>query len=138
MEPYWPFWVYFAAVIVVAAGMLGISYVLGQRHTERETNEPYESGIPVTGTARGRLPVKFYLVAMLFVIFDVESAFIFAWAVAVRETGWRGFFEMLVFIGLLAVMLAYLWRLGALDWNTIERPEMKMEAARDRIAETTR
>ncbi|MEJ2695521.1 MAG: NADH-quinone oxidoreductase subunit A [Candidatus Sulfobium sp.] len=95
-----------------------MSYLLGQRHRETQTAEPYESGIASTGTARMRFDVKFYLVAMFFVIFDLESVFIFSWAVSIRDTGWAGYGEMLVFIGVLVAALGYLWRLGALDWGT--------------------
>jgi len=114
----WPMAVYFALVLIVVGGMLTLSYLLGQRHHEQQTAEPYESGIVPTGTARMRFDVKFYLVAMFFVIFDLESVFIFAWAVSVRETGWSGYAEMLVFIGVLVAALAYLWRIGALEWGT--------------------
>jgi NADH-quinone oxidoreductase subunit A len=115
----WPWLVYLAATIVLVVGMMVLSYVLGQRHSERETGEAYESGILATGSARVRLSVKFYLVAVFFVIFDLEAVFLFAWAVAVREVGWRGFVEALIFIAVLAAALAYLWQLGALDWRTV-------------------
>ena len=81
----WPLAVYLVAVLVLVAGMIGVSYVLGERHKEKATGEPYESGIVATGTARVRLSVKYYLMAMFFVIFDLEAAFIFAWAVAFKE-----------------------------------------------------
>ncbi len=121
----WPLLVYFGAVIVLAAGMLGISYVLGERHKERATGEPYESGILSTGSARIRLSAKFYLVAMFFVIFDLEAVFIFAWAVAWRELGWIGYIEVVVFIVILLAALIYLWRVGALDWGTSRRKSMR-------------
>ncbi len=114
----WPMSVYFALVLLVVGGMLLMSYLLGERHREKQTAEPYESGIASTGTARMRFDVKFYLVAMFFVIFDLESVFIFSWAVSIRETGWAGYAEMLVFIGVLVAALGYLWRTGALDWGT--------------------
>jgi NADH-quinone oxidoreductase subunit A len=113
----WPLIVYTGAVIVLVAGMLGVSYVLGQRHRERETGDPYEGGIVSTGSARVRLSVKFYLVAMFFVIFDLEAVFLFAWAVAARELGWAGYAEALVFVGILVAALVYLWRSGGLDWG---------------------
>jgi len=113
----WPFWVYFAGVLVIVAGMLGVSYVLGQRHQEPATNEPYESGMNPTGSARVRLSANFYMVAILFVIFDLEAAFIIAWAVAYREAGWPGYLGMLVFVAILAAALIYEWRLGVLDWG---------------------
>ncbi len=113
--PYWPLWVYFAGVIVTVAGMLGLSYVTGQRHSERATGAPYESGIVVTGSARVRLPVRFYLIAIFFVVFDLEALFIFAWACAVRELGWAGYAAVCVFIGTLLALFVYLWRLKALE-----------------------
>jgi NADH-quinone oxidoreductase subunit A len=116
-QPLWPLAVYFAAIVVIVAVMIGLSYALGQRHRERATAEPYESGVAATGTARVRFDIKFYLVAVFFLIFDLEAAFLYAWAVAVRETGWAGYAEVLVFTGVLAAALAYLWRLGALDWG---------------------
>jgi NADH-quinone oxidoreductase subunit A len=116
---------YFVLVILVAAGMLGISYVLGERHKERATGEPYESGILATGSARIRLSAKFYMVAMFFVIFDLEAVFIFSWAIAWRELGWVGYAEVVVFIVILLAALVYLWRLGALDWGTTRRRPMR-------------
>ncbi len=113
----WPLTVYFVLVIGLLVFMVAFSYILGQRHRERATGVPYESGVASTGTARIRFDIKFYLVAMFFVIFDVEAVFIFAWAVALREAGWTGYIEMLIFIGVLLAALLYLWRLGALDWG---------------------
>ncbi len=117
----WALGVYFAAVLIILIGMLVVSYLLGQRHHERATGAPYESGIVSEGSARVRLSAKFYLVAMFFVVFDLEAVFIYAWAVAGRELGWAGYFEVLVFIAVLVIALVYLWRLGALDWGTIGR-----------------
>ena len=112
----WPLVVYFVAVILIVAGMLALSSVLGERHREPATGAPYEAGILSEGTAQVRLSAKFYLVAMFFVIFDLEAVFIFLWAIAGRELGWAGYWEALVFIGVLCATLAYLWRVGALDW----------------------
>jgi NADH-quinone oxidoreductase subunit A len=116
-QPIWPLLVYGIGVMVLVGGMLGISYVLGEKHHERATGEPYESGIRSTGSARLRLSAKFYLVAMFFVIFDLEAAFIVAWAIGVRELGWPGFIEAIIFIGVLLLALLYLWRVGALEWG---------------------
>lgn len=110
----------------MVAAMVGLSYVLGQRHREHATDEPYEGGIVSTGTSRVRLSAKFYLVAMFFVIFDLEAAFIFGWAIAVRETGWAGSVEAVVFIGVLVAGLIYLWRSGALDWGLARPKERKI------------
>jgi NADH-quinone oxidoreductase subunit A len=115
--PLWPMTVYFLLVFIVVTGMEALSYILGQRHRQRATGEPYESGIVPTGAARLRLSVRFYLVAVFFVIFDVEAVFVIAWAVILREAGWPGYVEILVFIGVLLGALVYLWREGALDWN---------------------
>ncbi len=112
----WPWVVYCAAVAVTVAGMVLTSYVLGERHRGKATGLPYESGIVSTGSARLRMSVKFYLMAVFFVIFDLESVFIFAWAVCVRQAGWAGYVEILVFIAILVATLAYLWKEGALDW----------------------
>jgi NADH-quinone oxidoreductase subunit A len=119
--PLWPFVVYTIAVVALIAAILGISYVLGQHHRERTTGRPYESGSPLTGPARLRLSISFYLVAMFFVVFDVESIYLFAWAIAWRDLGWPGYVEVLIFIGILLAALVYLWRLGALDWGTVRR-----------------
>jgi len=117
--PLWPLAVYFIAVVFLVTTIIIVSYLLGQRHREPARGEPYESGLPPTGSARLRFPIDFYLVAMFFVIFDVESIFIFAWAIAWRELGWAGYIEVLIFIGVLLAALVYLWRVGALDWGTI-------------------
>ena len=117
----WALGLYFLVVLLVVASMLGLSYVLGQRHEEPATGSPYESGILSEGSARVRLAAKFYLTAMFFVIFDLEAAFIFAWAVAARELGWSGYGELAVFVAILVAALIYLWRLGALDWSPRSR-----------------
>jgi NADH-quinone oxidoreductase subunit A len=129
--PHWPFGVYAVAVLLVTAAILVISYVLGPRHRQRTTGQPYESGSPPTGSARLRFSIAFYLVAMFFVVFDVESIFLFAWAVAWRRLGWRGYIEVLIFVGFLLTALVYLWRLGALDWGTVQ---LQKDARRRRRA----
>ena len=114
---YWPFVVFFIIVLIIPIGMLALSAVLGQKHNEPSTGTPYEGGIIATGSAHVRFSAKFYLIAMFFVIFDLEGVFIFAWAIAGRELGWGGYCEMLVFVGILVATLIYLWRLGGLDWG---------------------
>jgi NADH-quinone oxidoreductase subunit A len=121
----WPLGVYFAAVVIIVISMVALSYVLGERHREKQTNEPYESGIMSTGTARVRFDIKFYLIAMFFVIFDLEAVFVFAWAVSIRETGWSGYTEMLIFIGILTAALIYIWKLGALEWGSFAKTSSK-------------
>ncbi len=112
-----PFVGYLIAVLVIVGMMFGLAYVLGERHNGRFTGAPFESGMKVTGSARVRFSAKFYLVAMLFVLFDLETVFIVAWAVSVRETGWPGYWYLLGFVALLVAGLVYEWRAGALDWR---------------------
>lgn len=109
--------VYGAIVLSLVGIILGLSYVLGQRHNQRATGEPYEGGILSAGSARMRFSSQFYLVAMLFVIFDVETVFILAWAIAFRELGWYGYAGVAVFMLMLVVVLIYEWRNGALDFG---------------------
>jgi NADH-quinone oxidoreductase subunit A len=113
--------VYFAIVIFLVVAILVLSYLLGQRHHEPATGTPYEGGIASEGSARVRLSAKFYLVAMFFVIFDLEAVFLFAWAIAAREVGWAGYVEVVIFTGILVAALVYLWRTGALEWGAIRR-----------------
>jgi len=108
---------YIALVIGLCVVMLGLSWVLGERTKyTKATLDPYESGILHVGMARYRFSAKFYLMAMFFVIFDLEAVFVYAWAVSAREAGWAGYIEMLIFLAILLAALVYLWRLGALDW----------------------
>lgn len=114
----WPFALYFGAVIALVSVILIVSALLGERHLERSTGEPYESGMMVTGTSRGRFDVSFFLIAVFFVIFDLEAIFLFGWAVSVRETGWMGYVEAVIFIAVLLAALVYLWRVGGLEVRT--------------------
>ncbi|MCA1961273.1 MAG: NADH-quinone oxidoreductase subunit A [Desulfomonile sp.] len=111
----WPLGLYALLVFGLVGLMLAIPHFLGERHRARTTGEPYESGVRVVGPAWVPRDVSFYLVAVFFVIFDLEAVFIFAWAVAVKELGWLGYIEVLIFIGVLLAGLAYLWRIGALE-----------------------
>jgi len=113
-----PLIIFFGAVVAVTGIMLGGAYWLGQRHHAKAADEPFESGIVPVGDVHIRFSVQFYLLAIFFVIFDMESVFLFAWAVALQESGWPGFIEALIFIGVLIVALIYLWLIGALDWRT--------------------
>jgi NADH-quinone oxidoreductase subunit A len=114
---FWPFLVYAIAVIAIAGIMIGLSHVLGERHYEKTTGEPYESGIPPTGNARLRFSSHFYLIAMFFVIFDLDAAFIIAWAVSFREVGVAGYVGMVVFIFILIAVLLYELKIGALNFG---------------------
>ncbi len=121
-----PFLFYTAAVLAVVVTMLGLSYFLGQRINRKYKETPFESGIISVGSAQFRISVHFYLTAILFIIFDLEVVFLFAWAVAVREAGWPGFIEISIFIFILIAALFYLWRIGALDWRTqTQKRELK-------------
>lgn len=112
----WALGIYVAAVFAVVGIMIGLSWVLGGRNHGRAKTEPFESGVVPTGGARLRISAKFYLVAMFFVIFDLEAVFLYAWAVSVRQSGWTGFVEATIFIAVLLIGLLYVWRLGGLDW----------------------
>ena len=112
----WPFGLFIVLVLLVVAGMLGVSALLGQRHHEPATGAPFESGIVGTDPERVRISIRFYLIAMFFVVFDLESIFIFAWAVAARPLGWAGYGEMVMFALVLLLTLLYLVRTGALNW----------------------
>lgn len=122
----WPLAVYAALVLGLVTAMIGISFFLGERHKERTTGEPYESGAMSAGPTRVRMDVRYYLIAVFFVIFDLEALFIFAWAVAVRELGWVGYAEVLLFIGFLLAALVYLWRVNALETATTKQKALKL------------
>ncbi|CAN5305551.1 NADH-quinone oxidoreductase subunit A [soil metagenome] len=113
----WPFILFGALVIILLVTILSLSYILGQRHHERATAQPYEGGIKQTGSARLRFSAQFYLVAMLFVIFDVEAVFIMLWALGFYELGWPGYIGAAIFIVQLVVVLIYEWGIGALDFG---------------------
>jgi NADH-quinone oxidoreductase subunit A len=119
--PLWPLAIYGLAVLGLVAAILILSHLLGQRHSARSAGVPYESGIVSTGSPPLRIAAKFYLLALLFVVFDLEIAFLVVWAVAARELGWAAYAGIVVFVIVLAVALVYLWRLGALDWGTAAR-----------------
>ncbi len=122
-----PFIVYFGAVILLVLTMLGLSYLLGQRRSNKATNMPFESGVVSVGTPQIQMSVEFYLIAIFFVIFDLETVFIFAWAIAFFELGWEGYAAIMVFVVILAVALIYEWRSGALDWGVKTRTGLEDE-----------
>jgi NADH-quinone oxidoreductase subunit A len=119
----WPLVLYFVVVAVAVPGLLVVSMFIGERRRQRATVQPYESGIAPTGTLPVRFAASYYLVAVLFVLFDVESIFLFAWAISAREAGWKGYAVMTVFVLPLFLLIAYLWRNGALDWRTARQRE---------------
>lgn len=124
-EVYFPVLVQGVIAIVLAAALIVLSYVLGKRVHNQIKDTPYESGITPTGDARGRFSVKFYLVAMLFILFDIEAIFLYPWAVVYRELKMFGFIEMLVFVVLILSGFFYIWRKGALDWSYADRARGK-------------
>lgn len=124
-EVYFPVLVQGILAIVIAAALILLSYLLGKRVRNAVKDTPYESGITPTGDARGRFSVKFYLVAMLFILFDIEVIFLYPWVVVYRELKIFGFIEMLVFVILILSGFFYVWRKGALDWTYSDRPRGK-------------
>ena len=122
---FWPFIVFALIVISLIGIMIGLSYVLGERHNEKTTDKPYESGIPPTSDARLRFSSGFYIIAMFFVIFDLDAAFIMLWAVSFRELGFPGYIGIVIFIGLLIVLLIYELNIGALDFGPDGRKILK-------------
>ncbi len=120
-ETYWPVLLQALIAMAVAAGMIGISYILGHKVRNRVKDMPYECGITPTGSARERFSVKFYLVGMLFILFDIEAIFLYPWAVVYRELKMFAFFEMLIFIVLILAGFFYIWKKGALDWSGASR-----------------
>jgi NADH-quinone oxidoreductase subunit A len=113
----WPFLVYGIAVVALVSGMLLLSYFLGEKHREPSTDDVYEGGVIADGTARMLFPAHFYIIALFFVIFDVQAAFIFAWAVSVKILGWEGYLAICVFVGISGTVLIYEWSIGALDFG---------------------
>jgi NADH-quinone oxidoreductase subunit A len=120
VETYFPVLLQVLIAMTVAAGMLGASYLLGKRVRNRVKDMPYECGITPVGNARQPFSVKFYLVGMLFILFDIEAVFLYPWAVVYRELKMFAFVEMLVFIILILAGFFYIWKKGALDWSGAE------------------
>jgi len=127
---FWPFLVYTIAAFGIVAIMIGLSHFLGERHKEKTTDEPFESGIPPTGGARLRFSSHFYLIAMFFVIFDLDAAFIMVWAVSFRELGLPGYLGVTVFILILMVVLVYELGIGALDFGPNGKKILKFKNKR--------
>src|SRR5947209_6694551 len=121
-ELYFPVLVQALIAMAVAAGLLTVSRILGKKVKNRVKDTPYESGINPTGDARGRFSVKFYLVAMLFILFDIEAIFLYPWVVVYRELKMFAFVEMLVFVVLILSGFFYIWKKGALDWSGADVP----------------
>ena len=114
---YLPILIHLGVVAFVAAALIGLSAWVGVKRPTREKLSPYECGIDPVGNARERFSVSFYLVGMLFILFDVEAVFLYPWAVVYQSLRWPGFVEMLIYIAVLAAGYVYIWKKGALDWK---------------------
>jgi len=106
-------------IMALIAVMLFIASWIGEKKPNTEKLRPYESGVIPTGSARLRYPVPFYLVAIFFLIFDVEGAYIFSWAIAWENLGWSGWLQISFFIGVLILGLVYIWKKGGLEWGPV-------------------
>ncbi|HEV8147772.1 MAG TPA: NADH-quinone oxidoreductase subunit A [Bryobacteraceae bacterium] len=122
-EVYFPVLVQAIIAMALAAGLIGASSLLGKRARSPLKDTPYESGMAPVGSARERFSVKFYLVGMIFILFDIEAVFLYPWAVVYRELKMFGFFEMLIFVVLVMVGFFYVWKKGALEWAFKEKGE---------------
>jgi NADH-quinone oxidoreductase subunit A len=120
---YFPILLQAGIAMAIAAGMLVTSAILGRRLRNRVKDQPYECGITPTGSTSGRWSVKFYLVAMVFILFDIETVFLYPWAVVFRELRMFAFVEMLIFVALILSGFFYIWKKGALAWSVQENPE---------------
>ena len=109
--------IYLGAVVFLAAAILGTSAWVGVKRRSREKLSPYECGIAPVGDARERFSISFYLVGMVFILFDVEAAFLYPWAVVYKDLKWYGFVEMFLYIVILLAGYVYIWKKGALDWT---------------------
>ncbi len=114
---YLPLLIHFLVALALAGVIVLLSSLVGYRRPTAAKMSPYECGMTPVGDARGRFSVKFYLVAMLFILFDVEAVFLYPWAVILRDLKMFGFWEMLVYIGIMLVGFFYVWKKGALDWG---------------------
>jgi len=120
LSSYAPLFVHILVVVVAVSALIGLSLLLGPRRKTKPKGMPYESGTETPGTAHARFSVHFYLVAMLFILFDVEAVFLFAWAVKAKSLGMAGLATVALFVGVLGLGLAYAWRKGALQWEPSE------------------
>jgi NADH-quinone oxidoreductase subunit A len=117
LQSYFPLVVVIVLAVILGLTLLGLANLLGPRRPNREKAEPFEFGSRPSGLARERFDVRFYLVALLFVVFDIETVFMYPWAVSLGELGWTGFVSMFVFGVTLILGLVYVWKKGALDWS---------------------
>jgi len=122
-QNYIPILIFLGVLLLLTGGMVLLSYLLGSHRPTRQKLSPYECGMTPTGDARQRFSVKFYLVAMVFILFDVEVVFLYPWAVIFHELRMFGFMEMLLFIALVLPGFIYLWKNGVFDWNKSDTSE---------------
>jgi NADH-quinone oxidoreductase subunit A len=121
---YLPLLIHILVVSAIAGGMVTMSWFVGQHKRNRVKMSPYECGMTPVGDVRGRFSVKFYMVAMLFILFDVEAVFLYPWAIRLKHLGMFGFWEMLVYIGIVLAGFFYIWKKGVLDWNKPQKGEV--------------
>ena len=133
-ETWFPVLIQIVIAIAVAGAMIGLSALLGRRVRDPVKMMPYESGMLPVGNARERFSVKFYLVAMVFILFDIEAIFLYPWAVVYRELKLFAFFEMLLFVVLVLCGFFYIWKKGVLDWSTDEQRRQQQEVEKQRAA----
>jgi NADH-quinone oxidoreductase subunit A len=133
-ETWFPVLIQIVIAIAVAGAMIGLSALLGRRVRDPVKMMPYESGMQPIGNARERFSVKFYLVAMVFILFDIEAIFLYPWAVVYRELKLFAFFEMLLFIVLVLCGFFYIWKKGVLDWSADEQRRQQQETEKRRAA----
>jgi NADH-quinone oxidoreductase subunit A len=133
-ETWFPVLIQILIALAVASAMIGLSALLGRRVRDPVKFSPYESGMKPVGNARERFSVKFYLVGMVFILFDIEAIFLYPWAVIYRQLKLFAFFEMLLFIVLVLCGFFYIWKKGVLDWSTDEQKRQQHEAEIRRAA----
>jgi len=119
---YLPLLIHFIVAGLLASAIVLLSWIIGQRKPNRAKMSPYECGMTPIGDARERFSVKFYMVAMLFILFDVEAVFLYPWAVILKDLKMFGFWEMLVYVGIVLVGYVYIWKKGALEWGEPAAP----------------
>jgi NADH-quinone oxidoreductase subunit A len=134
-DTYFPVLVQIAIALLVATALVALSYFIGKRVKDKVKDSPYECGIAPTGSARERFSVKFYLVAIVFILFDIEAVFLYPWAVVYRELKMFAFVEMLLFIVLILSGFFYIWKKGALDWSREEPSVIGTTAASTSLEE---
>jgi NADH-quinone oxidoreductase subunit A len=137
VDLYFPVLVQVVIAVAVACGLIGVSALLGKKAKSPQKDMPYESGMIPVGSARERFSVKFYLVGMVFILFDIEAIFLYPWAVVYRQLKLFGFFEMLIFIALVLIGFFYVWRKGALNWSYEEAAGRKSPKKRALEASAT-